>query len=76
MANYFYCKLCGKTEISNGKPSLNACPKSSSHTWIEIGAVGGTKYECKCGLSFNLDKAPPTGVLNCPKSSSHTFVKK
>ncbi len=76
MANNFYCKICGKTEISNGKPSLSGCPKSSSHTWVDIGTVGGTKYVCKCGLNFSLEKAPPTGVQNCPISSSHTFVKK
>lgn len=76
MANNFYCKLCGKTEISNSKPSLGGCPKSSSHTWVDIGPVGGTRYECKCGLSFSLEKVPPAGVQNCPKSSSHSFVKK
>ena len=35
MTNNFYYKICGMTEISNGKPSVSGCTKSSSHTFVK-----------------------------------------
>lgn len=73
MKNY-QCNKCGTIIQSDSTPSSSGCPKSSSHSWHNLGKTGDENYQCKkCGTVVKSNTTPSSS--GCSNSSSHSWSK-
>ena len=71
MKNY-QCRKCGQVLQSDGAPNSGTCPEGGSHSWEDLGKVGGKNYQCrKCNETLKSESSPNSGT--CPNGGSHSW---